>query len=297
MSFDADRAAWLAKGLRPDRVTHVVDVGANPAEVVPYQDMLKNGLCDVTGFEPQKEAFAKLQKTKGPNETYHNWAVGAGAERDLYITKVDTLTSIYRADTDSCQFIGYGLNRGMQVTQTERLAMRRLDGSDVRPFDLLKIDIQGGELEVFKGATQMLTEACAVIPEIRMARMYLDEPMFAGVDADLRARGFMFHKLLFVKSVQLPNSQQHRLNRRWNRSQALDGDAVYIRDLSIPDAVPSEQIKHLAILADSIWFSFDLVVRCLDILVDRGEIHGSLPEDYVSRLPMKVRVEDVQETV
>ena len=51
----------LAELLPTDRLTAVVDIGANPIDgEPPYREMLRKGLCNVTGFEPQPEALASL---------------------------------------------------------------------------------------------------------------------------------------------------------------------------------------------------------------------------------------------
>ena len=40
--------------LRLDDLTEIVDIGANPIEgEAPYRNLLAEGLCRVTGFEPQ----------------------------------------------------------------------------------------------------------------------------------------------------------------------------------------------------------------------------------------------------
>jgi hypothetical protein len=51
----------LRELLSPSRLTHVVDVGANPIDgQPPYKPMLTQGLCRVTGFEPQRDALLEL---------------------------------------------------------------------------------------------------------------------------------------------------------------------------------------------------------------------------------------------
>jgi hypothetical protein len=48
----------LTQLLCPARLTEVVDIGANPIDGdPPYRTMLHQGLCRVTGFEPQPEAL------------------------------------------------------------------------------------------------------------------------------------------------------------------------------------------------------------------------------------------------
>ena len=65
----AAHTALLLAALAPARKTAVVDVGANPINEAPYAALLRMGGCHVTGFEPQADAFAALQKTITPDET------------------------------------------------------------------------------------------------------------------------------------------------------------------------------------------------------------------------------------
>ncbi len=62
--------------LRPQRITEIVDIGANPIDGdPPYKPMLMAGeICRVTGFEPQESAFKKLNDTKSKLERYFPYA-------------------------------------------------------------------------------------------------------------------------------------------------------------------------------------------------------------------------------
>jgi hypothetical protein len=74
----------LARLLSMNRLTHVVDIGANPIAGAPsYRPLLDAQLCRVTGFEPQASALAELNLKKGANETYFPYAVGDGREHTL----------------------------------------------------------------------------------------------------------------------------------------------------------------------------------------------------------------------
>ncbi|MGV6839127.1 MAG: FkbM family methyltransferase [Planktomarina sp.] len=285
MTFDPTRHTWLRTTLATQRLTHIVDVGANPAEEVPYKPLLDAAGCRLTGFEPQKEAYEKLLKIKGPLETYHQFAVGDGSRKVLNLMAHDTMTSFFEGDMDSAAYLKR-FGPAMQIKQKVMLDTVALDhADDVDDFDVLKIDIQGGELDVFRGGAAKLARALVVIPEVRMYQLYKGEPMFAGIDTDLRARGFALHSFMFIKDLILPNSQIKRMRQRANAHQMIDGDAVYIRDLAYPNRYSDEDLKHLAILADGLFFAADLVVRCLDMLVARKAVDPGLPAAYVDRLP------------
>ena len=80
----------------------------------------------------------------------------------------------------------------------------------------------------------------------------------------------MMHKFLHLKGLSLRGGLNTGLHKRRHRNQLIDGDAAFIRDLTDPEDVPDETLKHLAILADAVLESFDLAVRCLDLLIARG---------------------------
>ena len=69
------------------RRTQVVDIGANPIDgEPPYQNLLKEGLADIVGFEPQIDALEKLNAQKSEHETYLPYAIGDGLTKTLYLT-------------------------------------------------------------------------------------------------------------------------------------------------------------------------------------------------------------------
>ena len=50
------KSDFLRDLLRPEKLTTIVDIGANPIDGdPPYKQMLERELCQVIGFEPQKE--------------------------------------------------------------------------------------------------------------------------------------------------------------------------------------------------------------------------------------------------
>jgi FkbM family methyltransferase len=279
----------LLARLTPARRTRILDVGANPLDAPPYAALLAEGGCDVVGFEPQTEAFAKLDAARGPHETYLPFAVGDGRERKLHIYRRSGFTSVHRPDKPALAALG-ALGWG-NVAKSAMMQTVAIDAdARVGPFDLMKIDIQGGEVDVFRGAEQALKAATAVIVELRYFPIYRAEPMVGGVDAELRRQGFILHKFLFTKSRTIAHSQSARLRERRVQDQAIDGDAVYLRRLErLPDAT-DQALQHLCLLAAGVFHSHSLVLHVLDILVARGSVGADLPGAYVDALPAELRV-------
>ncbi|WP_444460140.1 FkbM family methyltransferase [Rhodobacter capsulatus] len=284
----AGAVRFLLSQLPRERRTVVLDVGANPITPTPYKTLLGLQSCEVIGFEPQPEAFAALQSARSPRERYFPHAVGDGTAQQLKIFRFSGMTSVFEPCLPSIALLGKPrMGRVIERVALPTVALDTLP--EIGRIDLLKIDIQGGELAVFQGARQTLAQAVAVIVELRHLRLYEGEPMAAGVDQELRAQGFALHKFLFNKSMPIANSQLARLSREANSDQLVDGDAVYLRDLTRLDAIDDEGLVQLAILAASTFDSHTVALACLDALAARGRIPASLARDYVDALPARLR--------
>lgn len=279
----------MAEKIAPERLTNVVDIGANPLDDPPYKPMLDAKLCLVHGFEPQPHAYAELLKIKSPLETYYQCAVGSGGKQTLNIYKQSGLSSIHDLDMESIEFLGRS-KRAATLLEQIPIETQRLDDVEGLPeIDLLKIDVQGSETAIFDSGKDKLKDTVAVITELRFYPLYYKEHLLDEQISRLAKLGLMFHKLLFVKSKMIANSQSHRLRARRMRTQAIDGDAVFIKDLRKPETVSDVQISHLAMLSDCVFQSYDLTLRCLDLLTERGLVKDGTAEEYVELLPPEMR--------
>ena len=284
----AEAMRLLLAHLPRDRRTVVLDVGANPITPAPYHALLALQGCDVIGFEPQPEAFAALQAAKSARERYFPHAVGDGTTQQLKIFRFSGMTSVFEPFRPSIALLGKPrMGRVIERVEMPTVALDALP--EIGRVDLLKIDIQGGELAVFQGARKLLAQTVAVIVELRHLRLYEGEPMASGVDLELRDQGFALHKFLFNKSMPIANSQMARLSREANCDQLVDGDAVYLRDLTNLDAIDDDGLVQLAILASAVFDSHTVAVACLDALAMRGRIPESLSRTYVDTLPTRLR--------
>lgn len=278
---------FLLDVLPLSRPTTFCDVGANPINEPPYQRLLQAGGCRVVGFEPNPDAFAELEKAKGSNETYFPLAVGDGKSHVLHLYKHSGFSSIFLPHLPGLNAVGaQGWGTLDRDVEMKTVALDKI--KDLPPFDCLKIDIQGGEELVFRNGRKVMADAVAVIVEMRWMQLYEGEPMAAGIDAELRAQGFMMHKFLFNKSKMLGNSQARRL-RGMNADQLIDGDAVYLRHPGKLDALSDDQLGHMALIGGAVIDSHSLTVAALDELVRRGRIDASAPARYVDALPAELR--------
>lgn len=189
---DATMLEQLRELLHPERLTHIVDIGASHlGEEPPYQVLLKHGMCRVVGFEPQPDALRELNKKKSPYETYLPYAIGNGEKKTLHVCHYPGWTSTLAPSAAALDvFTVYRENA--RVIGRLPIQTRRLDDVDeIGPMDLLKIDIQGGELEVFRNATKKLSHAIAIQTEVSFINMYENQPTLGDIDIELRRQGFV----------------------------------------------------------------------------------------------------------
>lgn len=274
----------LAELLPTARLTTVVDVGANPIDgEPPYQDMLRKGLCRVTGFEPQPEALALLVGRQSMLEQYLPYVVADGRDHVLHVAEASGMTSLLRPDPTRLAlfngFLAWGAVREQIPTPTVCLD----DITELGDVDLLKIDVQGGELMVFQGGRRRLATAVAVQTEVSFVGLYEDQPTIGDIDAELRAQGFLPHAMVACKRWPLaPVVYDGDFRRAMH--QLLEADLVYVRDVSKPDLMSEQQLAHLALVAHHVYGSSDLAHLCLLALARRSVVTASGPEAYLSSL-------------
>ncbi len=278
MNFFADPLFEL---LKPDRVTAVVDIGANPIDGdPPYAQFLRKRLCRVVGFEPQADALAKLTSRKSDLETYLPYVIGNGEKARLKICRVRGMTSVLTPDQHMLnQFPNF--SKWGQIEKEILVETRRLDDiSEIESLDFLKIDIQGGELSVFQHGQSRLKEAVAIQTEVSFLPLYKDQPIFGEIDLELRKQGFVPHAFAAIKKWMIAPLKDTN-NPYASINQLLEADVVYVRDFTRPNDMGTEQLKHLALVAHHCYGSFDLTMNCIQHLVKREAISPDAADKYM----------------
>jgi FkbM family methyltransferase len=274
----------LSELLRPERLTAIVDIGANPIDGdPPYKKMLHDRLCRVTGFEPQPAAQAKLQARKSDLETYLPYVVGNGAKGLLRVCYSQGMTSLFEPDPTMLahfpNFIEWG-----RVVEEAVVPTRRLDDiAEIEALDFLKIDVQGSELAVFQNGRQRLAAAVAIQAEVSFLPLYKGQPVLGDIDLELRSQGFVPHHFAAINKRMIAPAVGSTPFKALN--QVIEADMVYVRDFTRPERMSAEQLKHLALVAHHCYRSYDLATNCVHHLASRGAIAADAPARYITMLP------------
>lgn len=134
-----------------------VDVGS--AEGMQPHWRAYEGLLDFYCFEPHEISFRRLTEAYARHPERKKFKVlpiglsGTGGERTLYVLNAPTGSSLYPIDTES-EFVSADDAYIYPVRETT-IATRRLgdvlDEHGVGNVDIIKLDVQGAELEILEG--------------------------------------------------------------------------------------------------------------------------------------------------
>ena len=260
---------------------NIVDIGAMYLGEQPYAPLLRADRARVTAFEPNLEECEKLRKLHGESHTFHPFFIGDGSDATFYETNQAMTGSLYRPNQALLEKF-QNLHELTTLVTTHDVETRRLDDiEDLGDVDFIKIDVQGSELNVFRGAEKALERATLIQTEVEFVEMYEDQPVFSDIDIILRAAGYQFHTFLgFGTRCFKPMLINNNPNR--GIRQYLWADAIYVKNFLDLSGIEEDKLLKLALMLHDMFQSFDL---CLFVLgeIDRRK-GGSLAAAYTQRV-------------
>ncbi len=168
----------------------VLDVGANDGGF--GRDIRDRGYKGkIISFEPNPAVFHRLKRAIAcdPLWSAHLLALGENdGEATLSIASNDAMSSLK-------SLTSYGESTGAKVLDTEKVSIARLEtflaeNPGLTKNAYLKIDTQGYEMEVMRGAGQALNHIKVVQAEISLVHTYAEELDWIEMIQWMRNRGF-----------------------------------------------------------------------------------------------------------
>lgn len=251
-----------------DAVPLVVDVGARNGMVELPQAYAAR--ADYLGFEPNKDECEKLSGhrtdahlagvpiAKFRSEHFEPAAVwGSGGNRTLLITRSKgscTLKGHANEAVARNLFLdGDGsvclMDRALTVVGEDEVPCRTLDEIVTeRPIDYLKIDVEGGEIDVLNGADNLFrTQSVFCLrTEFQMVPYYHDHALLGDQHAYLAKHKMRLIDLDFAHAryQRVPTTIPGRCDRR----PIFAGDAFFIPDPDLCDLSPQTRQRIAAVL-------------------------------------------------
>lgn len=184
-----DRFADIKARLATESPT-IIDGGANNGSTSEFfLQQYKSPV--IHAFEPIPElvGMLKLKFSGRNNVTVHGAALGAEA-KIVRFNIVNNLvsSSVLNPSTLNKEIHG----EKMDIRQVVEVPQIRLEDmiNDYREIDLLKLDLQGYELEALRGCGRLLERIKIITTEIEFVSLYDGQPLFGDIDVFLRAHSF-----------------------------------------------------------------------------------------------------------
>jgi FkbM family methyltransferase len=245
-----------------------IDVGARGGPQRHWRRFA--GVMQTDLFEPDAAACEVQAALRRPGESWFPVALGGHTGTgQLHVLKGASGSSLYPPNVPMLNRFGpksYGTLD--KVVDVPLMTLSDFIDTYRRPFpNLLKIDVQGAELDILKAIRpDHWSDLLAVQTEVEFVEFYRGQPMFQDVDAFMRAQGFVMFDFLPVRSYRFDRDQSHGLlrrhlnimkNRRDISCRLIAGDAFYVRP--IEDVAASGDLPQALKL-----FTILLVYRFLD---------------------------------
>lgn len=241
--FGYDAYHSLTRVFRADEPIVALDVGAN--EGLTARRILELfPKATVHAFEPSPNILPTLEKAAAgcPSIRITRAAVGSrDGTIDFNITDDHWCSSVLKPSELGKRFYGSWLD----VQKTITVPIVTLDAWSTREHiahvDLIKIDTQGYDLEVLKGAQRLMRSGVRAINcEFQFASEYEGCSTFSQIDRFMNESGFSLYQL-------------HEVWTKGNEEQTSCGDGLWLRAetlaglrarTDLPDLTPGARIRN-----------------------------------------------------
>lgn len=264
----------------------IVDVGAASLGegTDPYDALRQPGRFHVIGFEPVEEQCELLRRLFPEDHTFLPYFIADGSNRTFHVCSNSYTSSFYEPYSELLSKF-HQLEPGIRVTDRFEVKTRCLDDiEEIADIDFLKLDVQGAELDVIKGASRLLEDTLVVHTEVEFIPIYRDQPLFGDVDVALRSHNFLIHKLMGIKGQQMKHFVINKGSfAPLSQIQILYAEAaVYVKNFMEFEALAADKLLRLATILHEVYGSYDLCALVLDHYDQKKGT--SLNQDYIHRL-------------
>ncbi|MCS6851433.1 MAG: FkbM family methyltransferase [Gemmataceae bacterium] len=280
------RTAQVAAEILGSGATTIIDVGARWGMEKAWYAL--SPLAKLIGFEPDAEECARLNERRPSLEHYRYVPLALGHQRGkarLHLTREPACSSLY----PPCPAMQrrYPALAVIEPVGTVEVDLVPLDdwatAEQVNDITFLKLDTQGSELDILRGAERVLQGCVGLEIEVEFSPIYIGQPLFADIDPFLRERGFVLWRLSNLthygegSACLLPRQDSAAFENFEAKFPTGNGrlvwaNALYFRDYrQVADAPDGwrrllVQAALLAAAGDA-----DAAARCLEACLQRPE--------------------------
>lgn len=190
-------------------ITGIIHIGAHYGSEV--NEYIKHGVQELVLFEPLSKNFEILEnncRDANANISAYNVALGSKeGTSTMYLSDNDAQSSSILKPKTHIEEMPWIHFKG-----TEEVEVHTLDSYNLEGYNFINIDVQGYELEVFRGGTKTLEKVDYIYSEVNKAELYEGCAQIDELDNFLGEYGFK------------------RVETHWPETWYNWGDAFYVKE-------------------------------------------------------------------
>lgn len=247
------------------------------------------------GIEPDPAECQRLNSRNKPNETYIPSALWSKKDKvPFHIAATPPASSMYSPnEAVLSRFLDFDLVRTVRTTELETTTVDSLK----LPVDFLKMDAEGAELEIMKGAEGTIqSSVLGLCLEVMFQPWRKGAPTFDCVHQFCVEQGFRLYDLATYRHVRRNFSLKTHQNYSSGISpfgQVIWGEALYLRDavaeINNPDRIawwtPERIYKILALY--EMHFLHDCAFELLEVCAQKALLPLLVMQELARLLDIK----------
>jgi FkbM family methyltransferase len=201
----------LLKFIQPK---YLCDIGANAGNWTYVLSQMNPALEHVVFFEPQSQYQEKLQSLSLPRVTKVVYPCGLGEKAEKLLIKGGTASASFLDSEQQNKYFPASI-----AQDQEEVEIKILDEiyarHDLPIPDVIKLDVQGFELQVLKGSINLLKKSKYLVIELSFRQFYREQP-------------YLWEMLKILednKYIMVSKGFEWRYQE--NRSEILQMDAIF----------------------------------------------------------------------
>jgi FkbM family methyltransferase len=274
----------------------ILDGGARGGPSDPRWRSIGDDRLVIHGFEVDEAECQRLNRDaseQGFRHHYYPWALWSSeGPLTIYENKASGGTSAFRQNVDltnrwkfqNAKQKFYARDIFYPTGET-KVAATTVDEwarkANIAEIDFFKLNVQSAELEILKGARDVLGTVLGIEVEVSFVESYLGRPFFSDIDAFLRRKGFHFFDLLGLHNMgraESPVTSMHTPGLNPYQGQLTEAHALYFRDpivsrTDLDGNFPFTRFLKLASIAEiygQVEYAFELLGWLSRRLIESG---------------------------